>query len=130
MWPALQSPRLWMPLGAVLAGMAVALGAYGWHNLEGGEAIRQTFMLSVQYHMWHALGLLAVGWHCSLGPAPARWAAVSGILFCIGILLFSGSLYVSAIMGNLPLTGATPVGGFCFMGGWGLLALATISWRK
>ena len=123
----LHSPTLWTVLGAVLAGMAVALGAYGWHDLEADEEIREIFMLSVQYHMWHALGLILVGWRCSVGPASAKWAALAGIAFVLGILLFSGNLYAFAITEVLPVPGGAPIGGFCFMAGWGLLAISALA---
>ena len=125
MWAAFQSAKFWVTLGAILAGAAVALGAYGNHNLNGGEEVSDTFSLSVEYHMWHALGLLAVGWQCSVGSEPKTWAALSGILFTAGIFLFSGNLYFFAVTGTPALIAATPVGGFCFIGGWVLLALAS-----
>ena len=125
MWAAFQSAKFWVTLGAILAGAAVVLGAYGSHILDGGEEVSDTFSLSVQYHMWHALGLLAVGWQCSVGSEPKTWAAFSGVLFTTGIFLFSGNLYFFAITGNPAIIAATPVGGFCFIGGWIFLALAS-----
>lgn len=127
---ALLSARSWSVLGAVLAGAAVALGAYGWHDLGGDAAMREIFMLAVQYHMWHALGLFVVAWRCSSGAAGAMWAAFAGLAMTAGILLFSGNLYVFAITGDLPVPGAAPVGGFFFMAGWGLVALSVILGRN
>lgn len=122
----LQSSALWTALGAVLAGLAVAAGAYGWHALEGDQAMRDIFMLAVQYHMWHALGLIVVGWRVAAGPGAARWAAPAGIAFVGGILLFCANLYVFAVTGDLMVAGAAPVGGFAFMAGWGLLAASAM----
>ena len=130
MWAVFQSAKFWTTLGAILAGTAVMLSAYGSHILVGGEEVYHKFMLSVQYHMWHALGLLAVGWQCSIGSEPKTWAAFSGIFFTAGIFLFSGNLYVFAITGNQTITAAMPVGGFCFIGGWILLALASFMQKK
>ena len=130
MWATCQSAKFWVTLGAILAGMAVVLGAYGSHMLEGSEEVYDKFLLSVQYHMWHALALLAVGWQCSVGSKPNSWAAFSGIFFATGIFLFSGNLYVFAITGNPAIIGATPVGGFCFICGWTFLALASFLQKR
>jgi len=73
----LLSNRFWTAFGAMLAALAVAAGAYGWHALEGDQAFRDIFMLAVQYHMWHALGLIAVGWRCAAGPGAAPPSAAS-----------------------------------------------------
>ena len=126
----LYSPQLWTVLGTLLAGVAVALGAYGWHDLEGDTAMREIFMLAVQYHMWHALGLIVAGWRCSVGPRSATAAALAGMAFVSGIVLFSGNLYVFAITGDLPVTGAAPIGGFAFMAGWGMLAVSAVLCEK
>lgn len=126
----LLTPRPWVALGALMAGAAVALGAYGWHSLEGDEAMRQIFMLGVQYHMWHALALIAAGWRCTAGPRAAKWAAGAGALFLAGILLFSANLYIFAITGDLPVAGAAPVGGGAFMAGWVLIAVSALVREK
>ena len=130
MWATCQSAKFWTTLGAMLAGVAVVLGGYGSHMLEGSDEVFDKFLLSVQYHMWHALGLLAVGWQCSVGSKPNNWAAFSGIFFTAGIFLFCGNLYVFVITGNPAIIGATPVGGFCFIGGWVLLALASFLQKR
>ncbi len=126
----LYSSRLWTVLGTVLAGLAVALGAYGWHDLEGDAAMREIFMLAVQYHMWHALGLIVAGWRCTVGAKAAKAAGAAGLALVAGIVLFSGNLYVFAITGDLPVSGAAPIGGFAFMAGWGLLALSALMREK
>jgi uncharacterized membrane protein YgdD (TMEM256/DUF423 family) len=103
---------------AALAGfLAVALGAFGAHffrsrlELLGTVAIWQTAVL---YHLVHAVALLAL----ALGRPVHRWIAP---LFAAGILIFRGSLYVLA-MTNLKVLGAiTPIGGVCFLVGWGCL---------
>lgn len=120
------SPTPWIVIGGLLGGLAVAAGAYGWHALEGDAAMRDIFMLAVQYHMWHALALLAVGWRCSAGLPGARWAALGGVAFVAGIVLFSANLYAFAVTGTLIVAGAAPVGGFCFMAGWALLAASAL----
>ena len=83
------------------------------------------FDTGLRYHMFHALGLLAVGWASTRWPGPALTA--SGWLFVAGILIFSGSLYLLALSGHRWLGAVTPVGGLCFLAGW--LALAWGVWR-
>ena len=84
--------RVFLGLGAVSAGLAVALGAFAAHGLRArlsAEAL-QTFETGARYHMYHALALLAVAWAVTRWPGTAATAA--GWLFIAGILLFSGSL--------------------------------------
>ena len=79
------------------------------------------FHTGVQYHFWHALGLLAIGLvllHAP-GSAPVRWA---GWLMLAGIVVFSGSLYVLSISGARWLGAITPLGGLSFIAAWALLA--------
>ena len=84
--------RLFIGIGALLAGLSVALGAFGAHGLRDTLSPEDlaTFEMGARYQMYHALALLAVAW------AYARWEAplvqVAGWLFVIGILIFSGSL--------------------------------------
>ena len=107
--------------GAVLGFLAVALGAFGAHGLRerlssDSMGIYQT---GVQYHMIHALALLALA---ALADR-VRHVAVIGWLFVFGVLIFSGSLYLLAITGERWLGAITPLGGICFLAGWGTLAV-------
>lgn len=118
--------RIFLGVGAVSAGLAVALGAFAAHGLRGRlspEAL-QTFETGARYHMYHALALLAVAWAVTRWPGTAVTAA--GWLFIAGTLLFSGSLYLLAITGVRALGAITPIGGFAFILGW--LALAWAAW--
>ena len=110
--------RLFFGLGALFGGLGVALGAFG-ATLSTQDLA--TFEIGVRYQMYHALALLAVGW------AAARWPGqtaltVSGWAFVLGILVFSGSLYVLVLTGQRWLGAVTPLGGLAFIVGWGLLA--------
>ena len=105
-----------------MALLAVALGAFGAHGLRGrlSPADLATFETAVRYQMYHALGLILVA---------VRSAAFSNLLvrvagwaFTIGILVFSGSLYVLVLTGERWLGAVTPVGGVAFLVGWGALA--------
>jgi uncharacterized membrane protein YgdD (TMEM256/DUF423 family) len=118
--------RVFLGIGAISAGLAVALGAFAAHGLRARlspEAL-QTFETGARYHMYHALALLAVAWAVTRWPGTA--VSVAGWLFIAGTLLFSGSLYLLAITGARMLGAITPVGGFAFILGW--LALAWAAW--
>ena len=120
--------RLFLGLGAVSAGLAVALGAFAAHGLRARlspEAL-QTFETGARYHMYHALALLAVAWAVTRWPGGAVTAA--GWLFVAGTLLFSGSLYLLAVTGMRMLGAITPFGGLAFILGW--LALAWAAWSS
>ena len=110
-------------IGAWLGGIAVIAGAFGAHSLENFVTAERldTFKTGVTYHMYHALALLVVGW---IGrenfAATLRWA---GYCFCLGILLFSGSLYLLVITDTGWLGAVTPFGGLAFIAGWIMLAM-------
>lgn len=116
--------RVWMTVGAVMTMLSVAIGAFGAHMLKekiGPDAIA-VYETGVQYHMIHAVALLIVGLTAGqLGvSSKLKWAA--RLLF-IGIIVFSGSLYVLSITGIKVLGAITPLGGVAFIAGWLLFAL-------
>lgn len=112
-------------LAAGLSGaIAVAAGAYGYHDLAADETTRDVFMIGVQYHAWHALALLATAWLAEhRGGARRRWALIAAAAFVIGTVLFSGTIYVFAMSGDIPVPGAAPAGGAAFMLGWLIFAV-------
>lgn len=113
--------RLFLVFGAFAAGLAVLAGAFGAHALEGRLTPDrlQTFETAVRYQMYHALALLLVGWMLVQQPATSlTWSAG---LFSIGILVFSGSLYVLVLTDTPWLGAVTPLGGVAFITGWGCL---------
>jgi uncharacterized membrane protein YgdD (TMEM256/DUF423 family) len=114
--------RTFFALGAGLALLAVAIGAFGAHGLRGRGTpeLLDVFETGARYHMYHALALLAVAWACSRWPAAAPAAA--GWLFVAGIAVFSGSLYLMVLTGQRWLGAVTPIGGLAFLLGWALLA--------
>ena len=124
--------KRYIALGSVLAAIAVALGAFGAHGLKKivSEETVQTFQTGVQYQMYHSLGLLLTG--LIYEKTSPKFARIAGVLFLIGIILFSGSLYVltagkAAETAALDKAGIiTPVGGLAFIGGWLFLFLAAI----
>jgi len=113
---------------ASLSGLlAVALGAFGAHGLKGklSAELFSAFQTAVQYHFYHTLALLVVGLLLLRFPAE-RWLLGSGACFVLGLLLFCGSLYALALGGPRWLGPITPLGGLCFMLGWGALFTAVI----
>ncbi|HBP88968.1 MAG TPA: DUF423 domain-containing protein [Nitrospirales bacterium] len=108
--------------GALMALLGVAIGAFGAHGLKPflSEQMLTVFETGVRYHLIHALGMLSAG--LSLLYVPLRQFRWAGWAFSLGIVLFSGSLYVVSITGVRGLGIITPFGGLCFMVGWGLLA--------
>lgn len=118
--------RRFFVVGALAAGIAVALGAFGAHGLK--EAVTpqrlQTFETAVRYQMYHALALLFVGWLATV--APTRLLQWVGTLFIGGIFVFSGSLYVLVLTDTSWLGAITPLGGVAFISGWGLLAYVLV----
>lgn len=118
--------------GAVLGAIAVALGAFGAHGLKKivpAETV-QTFQTGVQYQMYHGLALLLTG--LLYEKCSKRFVKTAGILFIIGVILFSGSLYILTAGKVTETTGMdkagmiTPLGGLAFIGGWLFLFLAAI----
>ena len=116
--------RIFFGIGSILAGIAVGLGAFGAHGLRGILSPEDlvTFETGVRYQMYHALALLGVAW------AITQWETVllewSGWLFVLGILVFSGSLYILVLTGQRWLGAVTPLGGLALILGWVLLASA------
>lgn len=119
--------KTYLVLGSVLAGLGVALGAFGAHGLKkwvGPETIA-TYQTGVQYQLYHAVALLVVG------VLQTRWTntflQLSGLCFVVGTVLFSGSLYLLASFkamnreAGLGVVLLTPVGGVFFILGWILL---------
>ncbi len=111
------TPRLAFQISAVCGFLAVALGAFGAHGLKptlSSLGTGETFEIAVRYQFLHALAMLLVA---RLRPflAPAWWC------FLIGIIVFSGSLYIYALTGLKWLGAITPVGGVAFLAGWLLL---------
>src|SRR5574341_1930565 len=113
--------RFFFTSGAVAALIALALGAFGSHYLRTNLSAEmlEIFEIGVRYQMYHALGLIAVAWATSRWPEnnlnPAGWA------FIIGIVVFSGSLYLLSITGIRWFGAITPVGGLAFLLGWAIL---------
>lgn len=119
--------RMFVALGATLAALAVMLGAFGAHALKTRlpPDLLEVYHTAVQYHFWHALGVLAVG--LALHQLPdAGWLRAAGWLLTAGVALFCGSLYLLAFTGARWLGAVTPLGGVAFILGWLALAVAAL----
>jgi uncharacterized membrane protein YgdD (TMEM256/DUF423 family) len=118
--------RTLLLLAAFAGFTGVTLGAFGAHGLKGrlSADMLAVFETAVRYHLVHAVALLATA--ALAGRAPLRSLALVGWFFALGIILFSGSLYVMALTGNTRLGMITPLGGLAFLVGWALLAIAAI----
>lgn len=113
-------------LGSLNLMLVVILGAFGAHALKARVTAEQLawWHTGVQYHAWHALGLLAVGLLLQAQPALAQ-ARTAGWLLQGGIVVFAGTLYAMALGGPRWLGAVTPVGGTLMIIGWAVLAWAT-----
>ncbi|WP_411359610.1 DUF423 domain-containing protein [Pseudidiomarina salilacus] len=106
-------------LGAINMALGVILGAFGAHGLQhklSAESLN-VYQIGVQYHLYHALGLLMVAVLLKVYPN-AKGLRPGGWLLFSGIVLFSGSLYALALTGIKFFGPVTPVGGACFIIGW------------
>ncbi len=121
--------RLALLLAAGLLFVAVALGAFGAHALKDRLApdLMAVFQTAVQYHFWHALGLLAVGILLAQRPDDGALAGAAWLLLA-GLLLFAGSLYALALTGVRGFGAVTPFGGVAFLAAWAALAWAAWRW--
>ncbi|MEM7019295.1 MAG: DUF423 domain-containing protein, partial [Pseudomonadota bacterium] len=122
--------KLFILLGAINAFLAVGLGAFGAHGLKErlSEDMLAVYQTAVQYHMFHALGLILIG-VISVEAIQAAYLKGAGWLLFVGIILFSGSLYCLSISGIRILGAITPFGGLCFLAGWLVLAWAAFKSR-
>ncbi len=115
-------------LGSLLAGLSVALGAFGTHGLKSRLSKERlgNFETGARYQMYHSLALLATG--LAAGAVdPNGWVSAAGFLFVVGIVLFSGSLYLLAILGHRWLGAITPLGGLAWLVGWLCLMFGRLS---
>ncbi len=111
--------RLAILLGAGNAALAIILGAFAAHAIKDKLSTRmiEVFNTAVDYHLYHALGLIVVGILIKLQPnAASLHAAV--YLMLVGILVFCGSLYALSLSGITKFGMITPIGGLAFIAAW------------
>ena len=114
---------VWIIIGAISGFITVGIGAFGAHGLKEILQNNQTtniYNKAVLYQMFHSIAILIIG---LLEMYTEKSIFLSGLFLTLGILIFSGSLYILSIT-NLKWIGAiTPIGGFCFLIGWIILVL-------
>ncbi len=125
--------RQFLLIGSLLALLAVLLGAFGAHGLQGQLTKHQIeiYQTGVRYQFYHAFAILIVAILCpQFSGKQLRWA---GRLFTAGVLFFSGSIYLLACKDLLGLDSfqgvlgpITPIGGVFFMAGWVMVFLAAL----
>ena len=119
-------------IASLLGALAVALGAFGAHGLKKivQTSDLSTFQTGVQYQMYHVFALLAAA--ILYEKFRNKWIRWSGVCFIIGILLFSGSLYIltvlkaNAAVGTDSIGLITPFGGLFFILGWIFLLVGIV----
>lgn len=112
-----------LQLAGISGALAVGLGAFGAHSLEAlliQNGRLDTFQTAVNYHFYHTLALVGIGALASVKP---DWKGISFATWSmvLGILIFSGSLYVLSLTGITWLGAITPLGGLSFILGWSSL---------
>ncbi len=117
-------------LSAVFGFLAVALGAFGAHGLKNhfDDYQMSVFRTGVDYQFYHSLALGLVA--CLLRNFPMPLFKASAILFVVGMVVFSGSLYLLAFTKIRLLGAITPIGGLCFLAGWACLAIGSLGLKN
>ena len=113
-------------IGTILGMTSVIMGAFGAHYLESfldSDAIK-VFETGARFQMYHAFLLIIVG--LMQHSWPSRVSVFATIFISVGILIFSGSLYVIALSGISMIGAITPVGGLSLIIGWALLILSAV----
>lgn len=116
--------KLFIIAGAISAFIGVAAGAFGAHALKSRlpPDLLAVFEVGVRYQMYHAFALIATAW--IVGRWPGSVASTAGVLFIVGTVLFSGSLYLLSFTGIRWLGAITPLGGLAWLAAWACLAWA------
>ncbi len=120
--------KLWIAIGALLAGIGVGAGAVGTHVLKEQwhvvPEVLETYDVAVRFQMYHALALVVIG--LLIGHRPSRWFTAAAVLHLAGIVLFSGGIYGWLATGIKPLIHVVPIGGMCWIVGWLVLAIGAV----
>ncbi len=119
--------KFFIMTGAIMSFLGVGFGAFGAHAIRSrvSEQMLAVWNTGVQYHMFHALGLILIGL-ISQFMTESSWLKWSGFSLLIGIFLFSGSLYLLVLLDIRKFGMITPLGGVSFMIGWLCLFIAML----
>lgn len=116
-------------IGAALAFLSVALGAFGAHVLKEriGEHYLTIYQTGVQYQMFHSLGLMLIGLLAlTVCRTQTGLLQTAALLLIAGVVLFSGSLYVLSVTRINWLGAITPFGGVAFLAAWAYVVAAVV----
>lgn len=118
--------RGFLALAAFYGASGVLMGAFAAHGLKNqlSAQMLEVVETGVRYQFWHALALVAVV--LLAGRLNSHWLTTAGWLFAVGVVLFSGSLYLLALTGKTFFGPITPIGGVCLVLGWLALMVATL----
>lgn len=114
--------RSLLAAGALMGFLAVAIGAFGAHMLKQklSTDMLAVFEIGVRYQMYHALAI------CLTAIIASGWAPFAGWTFFLGIVIFSGSLYILALTGIRSWGAITPIGGVILLAGWVFLLITAL----
>ncbi len=114
-------------VGSILGMLAVVAGTFAAHVLDKNLEPKsiETFQIAVQYQMYHALAIFCAAWVYS--RRPGRMPAAAGWMFAVGVLLFSGSLYLLVVAGVKWLGMVAPLGGVSLLIGWVMLGVSALA---
>ncbi|MBK6263697.1 DUF423 domain-containing protein [Marivirga sp. S37H4] len=116
--------KLFIIIGAVSGAVSVILGAFGAHALQDtltATGRMETYETAVKYQMYHSLALILLG--IMMAQFDHKFMQFSGYSFLMGIIIFSGSLYLLCATGITKLGAITPIGGIFLIAAWILLAI-------
>ena len=113
-------------IGAISGCIVVILGAFGAHGLKDilDSYGKSLFDKAILYQMFHTIAILILGIIDKV--IPEVQLQLAGLAFILGIVIFSGSLYILALTGMKWLGMITPIGGVLFVIGWILLIIKTV----
>ncbi|TAM10135.1 MAG: DUF423 domain-containing protein [Nevskiaceae bacterium] len=122
----MSAPQIWLSVAAIYGAAGVVCGAFGAHALRARLApdLLAVWHTAVEYQLFHALALIAVAILMWVRPMP--WLGVAAACFALGVLVFSGSLYLLVLSSVRVLGAVTPIGGVLLIAGWIALLVSAI----
>lgn len=121
------SQKLTFITGSLFGMLAVGLGAFGAHALKAlltQNGRTETYELAVKYQFYHAVALLVLGFLFDKFSASfLQWSALS---MTLGVIFFSGSLYVFALTNKSTFAMITPIGGLLLLAGWAIMLYSLV----
>ena len=119
--------KLFLVVGSLLGALSVIIGAFGAHalkNLLESSGRKEVFETAVKYQFYHALGLILLG--LLMFNIKHQFMNYAGYSFMIGVIIFSGSLYILCLSGITRFGMITPIGGLFMIAGWLFLTIGIL----